>query len=526
MSTQFDVIVIGSGFGGAVNACRAAQGGSSVLVLERGRRWTAETYPRGPHAPWLYDNGHPVQKNGWLDVRVFKGMAVAQGAGVGGGSLCYSSVVLEPDDACFGAPWPPEITHAELAPSYQKAREMLAVRRIPRNQRTPRTRLLQEGATALGMSSHFDDAPLAVSFDENYSPNHAGAIDPKATTAFINRQGQWQGTCVHLGNCDIGCDVRAKNTLDLNYLASAEQSGAQIRPLHLVRSIAPEGLGYRVHFDRVESGETVPGSEWGRNVILAAGSLGSTEILLRSRDQYRSLPNLSAFLGRNWSANGNFLTPAIYKQPGKVEQGIGPTISSVLDLHNVTVDGQRIAIEDDGFPNLWLQALRSVGFLQRWLPLQTALLGRMGRGPNEKNPLQHVMIWLGAGKDAGDGRLKLRANWFSPKSQKLSLDWNTRNSRPAIEAILKLHRQLTDATGGTLKVPLFWKLFGWLITVHPLGGCAMGVTRETGVVDHRGEVFGYPGLFVSDGSVFPAPIGLNPSLTIAALAERTSQFIR
>ncbi len=149
MVKRFDVIVVGSGFGGAVTACRLAESGARVLVLERGRRWTKSQYPRKAGDDWLFDERKPDQKHGWLDLRFFKGMAVLMGAGVGGGSLCYSSVVLEADAERFAAGWPPEITAAELAPHADVVRRMLAVQPIPPTQLTHRFKLLRQAAQNL-----------------------------------------------------------------------------------------------------------------------------------------------------------------------------------------------------------------------------------------------------------------------------------------------------------------------------------------------------------------------------------------
>lgn len=525
MTDPFDIIVVGSGFGGAVTACRAAEAGARVLILERGRRWNPQDYPRGPKDPWYYDVNKPEKRNGWLDLRLLRGMAVAQGAGVGGGSLCYSSVLLDAPSAAFGHPWPAEISDDELRPYFMKARQVLDPKFIPEGQRTPRYRLLRDAAGMIGQASRFASAPLAISFDESFSPDADGAIDARSTKAFLNAHGAWQGTCVHLGNCDIGCDVRAKNTLDLNYLARAERRGAEIRPLSLVRAIARDGTGYRVHFDCVESGRRRPGSVQAGKVVVAAGSLGSTEILLRCRDEWKTLPQLSPRLGCRWSGNGNFMSVALYNDSQRVRQGIGPTISAALDLSDGCIDGRQFIVEDDGFPNVWLNALRQASRSPWMAPIRWGTFGDLSRGRAERNPFAHVMLWLGAGKDAGDGRLRLRRRLTAPWSHKLSLQWDAARSRALIDAISNVHRKLTETTGGTYHVPFFWRLFGWSITVHPLGGCAMGATPLEGVVDHRGEVHGYPGLFVSDGAVFPAPIGINPSLTIATLAERTSQFI-
>lgn len=526
MSGEIDVIVVGTGFGGAAVACRLAQAGARVVVLERGRRWTVDQYPRKPTDPWFYQHSLPHKLNGWLDLRFFKGMAVALGAGVGGGSMCYSSVVMKADPDYFDqGPWPPEITFAELLPYYQKAEAMLGVGEIPAGQRTHRYQLLRQAAEKLGYGDRFRDMPLALSFDPDYSYALPDPLDPRHSKPFTNPQGMRQGTCIHLGNCDIGCEVRAKNTLDLNYIPEAENHQADVRPLHLVRYVEPAGSGYRVVFDRIENGRLIPGQLVGRRVVLAAGSLGSTEILLRSRDQYRTLPALSPTLGTRWSPNANFLTPDLYADPDKVHQGIGPTISAGLDFMDGAVGGKRFLVEDDGFPNLFLNAVNAK---LRSAPLSPAGWGlRLGlrRGFAEKNPMDKVMVWLGAGMDAGDGRLFLGRNWLMPWRRELKLDWNLAGSQGVIDTIVDMHRRLSEAAGGKLMVPMYWRLFRNLVTVHPLGGCRMGTGPESGVVDHRGEVFGHPNLYVADGSVLPTPVGRNPSLTIAALAERTARLM-
>ena len=525
MADPLDVIVIGSGFGGAVNACRAAQSGAKVLVLERGRRWTPATYPRAVTDPWLFDAASPHKMNGWLDLRLFNGMTIAQGAGVGGGSLCYSSVVLEATAKIFESGWPAEITLNELRPYYNRAKSMLSVQTLPAGQLTPRFNLLKEGAEKTGRSAQFSHAPLAVSFDPEWNYGLKNPVDSSHSKEFVNAHRRKQGTCVHLGNCDIGCDVQAKNTLDLNYLAEAENHGAEIRPLHLVRSIVPENRGYRVHFERLESGTAIKGSEWASQVILAAGSLGSTEILLRCRDEYGTLPNVGRALGLNWSSNANVLTPAIYPDAARVQQSIGPTISAIVDLMDGQVDGRSLVVEDDGFPNLLLNALNQ-RFGSRWLSaLGWSLSRHASRGVGEKNPLAKVMIWLGAGCDASDGQLVLSRRLLAPWSKKLNLRWNVARSKPTIDAILKVHGEVTSATGGKLHIPAAWRWFRSLITVHPLGGCQMASTAHEGVVDHKCQVFGHPGLYVCDGSVIPKAIGRNPSLTIAALAERAATFL-
>lgn len=525
MSEHFDVVVVGTGFGGAAVACRLAQRGARVLVLERGRRWTREEYPRNAGDAWLYHPAKPQKLNGWLDLRFFRGMIVAQGAGVGGGSQCYSSVLMPADDDLFDDGWPPEITGAELAPHYASVSKMLSVVPIPAGQMTGRAKLLARAAERLGETERFERVPLGVAFDPEWNYELDNPLDVGHSRRFVNEHGQEQGTCVHLGNCDIGCDVAAKNTLDLNYIPAAERHGAQVRALHVVRRVEPDGSAYKVSFDRIADGGLVPGDVSADRVVLAAGSLGSTELLLRCRDQYGTLPAVSRALGRRWSANANVFTSATYGAEAGVQQSIGPTITTGLDFMDGSVGGQRFYIEDDGFPNVLLGALTSRLRSGRINPLVWALQTHLRRGVDEKNPARNIMVWLGEGIDAADGQLRLGRAPRAPWRRELRLAWDVRRSQHVVEEIVAMQRQLSESTGGRFRVPLSWRLLRQLATVHPLGGCATATSAADGVVDHRGEVFGHPGLFVADGSVIPGAIGRNPSMTIAALGERTAALM-
>ena len=524
MSKTYDAIVIGSGFGGAITACRLAERGLNVLVLERGRRWTPQEYPRKPSDPWLFDGNDPAKQHGWLDLRFFKHMTVAQAAGVGGGSLAYSSVALEAHPSLFADGWPAEITYDELKPCYDRVAAMMNLQAVPDNQLTQRFKLAREAAEALGHRDRFSKAPLAVSFSPDWSYDLDDPFNHRHSRRFTNAHGQQQGTCIHLGNCDIGCDVGAKNTLDVNYISRAEQRGAEVRPLHLVRAIEPTDAGYRVVFDRIHQGQLIRGEETGARVFIAAGSLGSTELLLRCRDEHKTLPNLSKALGGKWSANANVLSMATYDDASRVQQTIGPTISSVLDFMDGSSDDQRFVIEDDGFPNTLLNAFRACRDRGVATDVGQSLLRQIEEHLAGDEQSRNVMVWLGAGMDAADGRLSLRRR-FGQKPRALDLRWRPEQSRSVVELILALHERMTAATGGHLLPNPGWSLFRNLVTLHPLGGCGMGATSQTGVVDHLGRVFGYPNLHVVDGSILPSSVGRNPSHTIAALAERIAANI-
>ena len=528
----FDAIIIGSGFGGSVAACRFAEAGMRVLVLERGRRWDNQPgpgvtpYPRAPGDPWVWDQQRPETWNGWLDLRLFRGMAVAQGAAVGGGSLIYASISAEAPAAVFDRGWPAEINRAELQPFYDRVAEFMDVQFLPANQWNPRIQLMQQAAGKIGAGNRFRPLPIAVNFDPRLQldPEHPPALTDTVYKA--NRHGVTQGTCVHTGACDIGCPVKAKNTLDLNYLAVAERHAAEVRPLHLVRHLERAGGGYRVSFDRLEGGRRIPGHEDAAIVIVAAGSLGSTELLLRCRDEVKTLPGLSRRLGRNWSCNGDFLVPAFYRDR-EMRPEVGPTISSAIDYLDRSRNGQSFWVQDGGLPPVFRHHAQAAQASQPGVQAGShpfeALIRWLQGELRHADPIPHIMPWFAQGVDAGNGQFQLRRPWLFFGQPRLNLQWESRASQPLFQTIVDTHRELSHSTGGVPLASPFWK--EWLVTPHPLGGCGMGRTAADGVVAHTGEVFGYQNLFVLDGSMVPTPLGVNPSRTIAALAERCAAMI-
>ena len=393
---------------------------------------------------------------------------------------------------------------------------MLEVRTLPDGQLTERFRMVREAAAACGYSDRFRKLDLAVRFDGDWSYSRPDAHDPRHSVRNDNPHGIEQGTCVHCGNCVFGCPVQARNTLDLNYLARARHEGAEILPLHLVSHVAALDRGYCVHFERLVEGARVPGEVSADEVYLAAGSLGSTEILLRSRDVFRTLDRLSDRLGQGWSANGDFFTLAFHPhRPVSPTRGL--PVSCAISFLDGSIDGLEYFVEDGGFSDLMGDVLREVA---RRNPLLASAFATFGRLPSKRVPLHCVMPWFSQGVDASDGTLSLKRCSPAPGRWKLDLDWNSEASRPTMDALVTMHRKLSQATGGMHIVPPSWTHAGYLIAPHPLGGARMADCAAAGVVDQWGEVFGHPGLFVVDGAAIPRPIGLNPARTIAAVAER------
>lgn len=524
MREVYDVAVIGSGFGGSVVACRLAQAGRSVAVLERGRRWAGHEFPRAighvSDAFWS-----PGRSHGFLEYLAFRKVDVIQGAGVGGGSLHYFNVnVRAPAEVFDQVAWPPEVTAGVLAPFYEAAADMLqsAPLRPPagRVALPRRSDAFVEAAARAGLAA--EALPIAV---------FTGADRPHPV------DGAPQSACTYCGNCLFGCDVGAKNTLDRNYLALAETHGAEIHPLHAVTSIAEAGDGsYVVAYQRSSDGTPTtppePGTVRARSVVVAGGALGSTELLLRSRDEHQTLPRLGPALGTRVSLNGEFLLAAARDTTTRVDPGIGPPITAMVQRR--TDDGHILTVEDLGLPDplLWYLEgalpppggrIRKVAALAAAYAKRTVGLGdRRSRVQLELDALihggrtPHALPFLGMGTDSGDGTIRLRDG-------SVELQWQPRRNRRLYREMEQLLGELSQGAGGRFSTSVLWR---WpvrkVLTAHLLGGCPMGTDPRTSVVDHRGQVWGHPGLYVVDGAAIPSALAVNPSLTIAAVAERAA----
>lgn len=504
---RFDAIVVGSGFGGAVSAARLAQAGLRVAVVERGRRWTAGSFPRdasGLDHRWLWE-----KDRGLYDVRWLDHMISVQGAGWGGGSLVYANVFARPPAEVFETDWPDGYSRSLLDPYYDLVGHMLEVSQVKTDPSTgsapSRTVLLETLAERLSRSSGTVRPQLAVRFADHDSPA-------------MNRHGREQRGCTFVGECVLGCNVGAKNTLDYNYLAVAEDHGAVAITDRIVDAVRAAPEGFTLATRDAESGET---SELAAaTVILAAGAVGTTELLLRCRDLDRGLPLLSRTLGEGFSGNGDYLAFLRGRRlPEDVDRGPTITTTTIVDFD---LRGEQVwfQAQDGGYPRVLAELAANLDPLHdqriRASALVATALAKVGRALPEPRAVTSLLLM---GRDTSDGRLSLDHNGEA------RVEWSNKLNR----ALYRSEGQVARLIARTLQLVASpspaWRFLRQAITVHNLGGVRFGSSVADGVIDAHGEVFGYPGLFVMDGSMLPRATGVNPSATVAAVAERNIEHL-
>ncbi|GLW06589.1 hypothetical protein Misp01_17190 [Microtetraspora sp. NBRC 13810] len=543
-----DAVVVGSGFGGSVAAYRLAEAGLSVVLLERGGAYPPGGFARSPaqmsRAFWDPAAG----LYGMFDVWGFRGFDSVVASGLGGGSLVYANVLLRKDEHWFVRDhplpgggyehWP--VTRADLDPHYDAVEAMIGATPYPLERPayagTAKTRAMQDAAAELGLDWRLP--PLGVSFAPEPGAEPGIGL-PIATPAYGNLHGVPRRTCRLCGECDIGCNDGAKNSLDHTYLSAAAHHGADLRTLHEVRAIRPRPRGgYEVDFaehlptaegDRVGPARTITCDR----LVLAAGAYGTAYLLLRSRAEF---PALSGALGTRFCGNGDLLTFLMRAtdrgRARPLDASRGPVITSAIRLAD-DVDGHPGAgrggyIEDGGYPAFvdWMVegadvadvASRAAKYLaERFLAffdsapdtnLSRELSELIGAGALSVSSLP----LLGMGRDVADGVLRLRGD-------RLDAEWSTETSAAYYERLRKTMQRIADVLGAEYADNPAW-FRRRIVTVHPVGGAPIGRHPGEGVCDAYGEVFGYPGLYVADGAAMPGPVGTNPSLTIAAMADR------
>lgn len=560
MEEHFDAVIIGSGFGGSVSALRLAEAGQRVCLLERGKAYPPGSFPRSPQGVsanfWNPSGGC----HGLFDVWSFRDMEAVISSGLGGGSLIYANVLIRKDEKWFVREdsgqdvyeyWP--VTRADLDPFYDRAERILRPQRYPLDQppynATSKTLALKEAAERLGLEWFLPH--LAVTFANDGVPPVPGEL---IRDAYPNLHGRERSTCRLCGECDLGCNYGSKNTLDYNYLSLAKLSGADLRPRCEVKAFAPRpGGGYSVEYVRHEpenEGRPTDTRSLPRHtvtadrLVLAAGTLGSTYLLLKNAAAF---PGLSPTLGSRFCGNGDLIAFAMHAvqtaggttMPRYINASHGPVITSTIRVPDAEDggEGRGFYLQDAGYPEFinWMLETSQAGAVAQRMGrfVEERLLSLIGRahetevgaevsrllGPCTVSSTS--MPLLGMGRDRPDGKMSLRATSKSPEPF-LDLDWHDIKSRPYYQKIIETARQVAEALGARYDDNPMTHIHRF-ITAHPLGGCPMGRSAAEGVVDSYGEVFGYPGFVIADGSVLPGPVGANPSLTIAALAERFAE---
>ena len=514
MKPQYDAIVIGTGFGGAVCACRLAQANFKVGVFERGHRYPPAPFPRDSKdimAGWLWQLGR-----GLFDIRALSEMTTVQAAGYGGGSLIYANVQLRPPRSVFDRGWPRGYNLDVLAPYYALVSYMLDVKPITAaSAPPPKTVLMKDAASRQGRSGQFFYPNLAIDFGT-----------PGQTHE--NRFGAPQAGCDFCAECIIGCRSKAKNTLDLNYLKVAENLGADINTDCEVTRIEPiDGAGYQVTV--VDHANGTEASTHAAQVFLCAGTINSTELLLRCRDEHKTLPKLGALLGHRYSGNGDFIAFAFDTAPA-FEPSNGPTITTAMVYDRAIGDYPVwFLLEDGGYPKelselvhllhpkaALLEELHETRRLEEMREaVKAAIAAGPGPGGEVSDEHDRTAVFLLMGRDRASGVIRLA----SP-APGIFIDWDVHPNLPLYDTETDLSGDFAAGLKGRPELNPLWKVLRIPISVHNLGGCPMGEIEGMGVVNPFGEVFEYPGLYVLDGSILPASTGSNPSHTIAAVAER------
>lgn len=566
-------------------AYRLAEAGLRVCLLERGKAYPPNSFARKPYdlSKNFWDPSSGIY--GLFDVWSFKRSGALVSSGLGGGSLIYANIHLRKDPKWFKEDrpdggydlWP--ITYEQLEPHYERVEKMMNVQKYPLKHppydQTPKTLAMQEAARTMQLGDHSTHSwlplNLAVSFrtrnvghpdeDDPANPPILGAQihedHPHYHSVMMNRDLP-RSTCRLCGECDIGCNYGSKNTLDYTYITAAihqHPHPAKVETLCEVKAVAPlGGKGYSVEFVR-HSPETIDPATGKcpppprhtitcKRLIIAAGTFGSPYLLLRN---LASFPQLNReTLGSRFSVNGDLLSFIVKSKvrkngkmvPRRLDPSFGPVITSAIRVGD-TLDGngaqgRGFYLEDAGTPYLfsWISelsglpgtALRGLKFLKMRAKYRLGLNNDANLSSEISNLLGPAISSMSSfpviamGRDFANGRLSL-------KGDLLECDWTQQKSQGYFDRVRRVGRAMAQSLNAEYLDTPSYQYLHQVLTAHPLGGCPMGFTEADGVVNSYGEVFGYPGLYIVDGSVMPGAIGPNPSLTIAAISDRAADHL-
>ncbi|CAN5602670.1 hypothetical protein BH09MYX1_BH09MYX1_30970 [soil metagenome] len=509
LAGAYDVVVVGSGYGGGVAAARLSKSGTkTVCLLERGREYLAGDFPdEAWEIPYALKN--PENPLGLFEFHLDPNIKALVGNGLGGTSLINANVMIRPEPGVLTtAPWP---TLPNLDPYYARAESVLTPMQHP----APPLKSIafRRAAEAAGMGVYDTGlVPIAVTFSETVR----------------EEAGLTQSACSGCGGCVTGCNFAAKNSTDMNYVAIAEKQGAAVFTRVEVQTLEPDGSGgFIVHaFDHQRQMNV---DIRAKQVVLSAGTYGTFGILARSRDAHALA--MSPKLGVGFSGNGDVLGFG-YNTALRTQVTEGCTITSVARYAKDEEPRHRLMIQEGGIPRALVPLLRAAlpiaglfdglggdhGFWNAMKGLFRASGDVLGFEQN--GAMNHSFLYFAMGFEQDTGTLRL-------ENGKIAVSWPNVDNEDFAKRADERMLAITKAAQGTyVDNPLSRQFLGdSLITAHPVGGCAMAADSGSGVVDAKGEVFGHPGLFVADGSIFATPIGANPALTIAALAEWISEQI-
>jgi len=496
---HYDWVIIGSGFGGSVSAHRLTQKGYKVLVIEKGRRFKQEDFPKTNWdlKRWMWNPAMGLK--GFFQMSFLKHMTVLHGVGVGGGSLVYANTLPTPTSEFFQsgswgdlADW-----ETELAPHYDTAKRMLGA--TPNPLMTKGDYVMKEIAKDIGREEHFHPTEVAVFF---------GEPDKKVPDPFFEGEGPDRVGCNFCGACMTGCRVGAKNTLDKNYLYLAEKHGAEVVPETEVTAIRPlDGGGYRLE-TKASLGKARTAEVTADRVILSGGVMGTMPLLLQMKEDANGLPQLSDRVGDFVRSNSEALFGVV--SPDKdVNFSKGVAITSILNTDDHShIEPVRYGAGSGFFRTLLAPHAPGPTVLARIWGALVALARR-------------PVLWLRA------LRMRLGREIRTGFRRGLVTELDDPSQAPSafIEEATELAERFAEKVNGVPTTLMTETLLGVPSTAHILGGACMGASAETGVINARHEVFNYPGLYVIDGSAISANPGVNPSLTITTLAERAMSLI-
>jgi cholesterol oxidase len=516
---DYDFAIIGSGFGGSVSALRLSEKGYSVAVLEMGKRWNSEDFP---------ETNWDLRKSMWrpkqglygiLQLTVLRDVFILHGCGVGGGSLVYANTLLVPPAEAFRDPqWVGLNWEETLRPHYDTALRMLGA--ITSEVVVETDRILKKVADEMGRGHTFHRATVGVHFGES------GVTVPDP---FFGGEGPDRTGCTLCGGCMVGCRYGAKNTLDKNYLYLAERRGTRVFPESRVIDVrALDEGGYELTVEKSTGFRHPRHTLRARSVVMAAGSLGTAELLMRCKER-GSLPRISNALGHYVRTNSEALI-GVRSRRNDVDYSRGIAITSGVYVDDKThIECVRYSAGSDALAPLATVLTEGGPPWPRWL----RWVGEVARHPQSflrtLNPFgaaKRGVVLLVMQPIDSHLRYVMRRAWSWPFRKRLDTDRGTSAPVPVYIPIAhRVAKRMAEEMDGIAQSGIIEVLLDKATTAHILGGCPMGSSPEHGVVDTQARVFGHEGLFVIDGSIIPANLGVNPSLTITAMAEHAMSHV-